>query len=289
MNTSTTSKPSNSSADEVAHTGLGQDLAVFYRAQPERRRLLRMLVLAGVAPASLLACMGRPGDPPPMGQKNQFPDAVAGSCTVIPSETEGPFPGDGTNGANALTIAGMVRRDIRSTITNTGVTGTVAAGVPLTISLQLKKGDQNCASLVGYVVYVWHCDRDGNYSMYSRSVKDENYLRGVLVADADGKVSFSTIFPGCYDGRYPHVHFEVFPSLDKAVSGRNMVKTSQLTFTESVFSAVYASSGYASSAKNLADTSLAKDMVFSDGVNLQIAATTGSVPAGYVATLQVVV
>jgi protocatechuate 3,4-dioxygenase beta subunit len=224
-----------------------------------------------------------------MGEKNQHPDVLAGSCTVIPSETEGPFPGDGTNGANALTIAGMVRRDIRSTITSTGAAGAVAAGVPLTINLQLKKGDQNCTSLAGYVVYAWHCDRDGNYSMYSSSVKNENYLRGVQVADADSNVSFATIFPGCYDGRYPHVHFEVFPSLDKAVSGRNMVKTSQLTFTESVFSAIYASNGYAASAKNFADTSLTKDMVFSDGANLQIAATTGSVAAGYVATLQVVV
>lgn len=281
----------NTTSPEIAasHTGLAQDLAVFYRAQPERRKLLRLLALGGVAPASLVACFGRPGGPPPMGEKNLHPDALAGSCTVIPSETEGPFPGDGTNGANALTIAGMVRRDIRASIPANGGVANVASGVPLTITLQLKKGDQNCASLAGYAVYAWHCDRDGNYSMYSRSVKDENYLRGVQVADADGKVSFTTIFPGCYDGRYPHVHFEVFPSLDKAVSGRNMVKTSQLTFTESVYADIYASSGYASSAKNLADTSLSQDMVFSDGASLQIAGTTGSVAAGYVAMLQLVV
>lgn len=273
----------------TSHTGLAQDLAVFYRAQPERRRLLRILALGSIAPASLMACMGRPGGPPPMGQKNLNPEALAGSCTVVPSETEGPFPGDGTNGANALTIAGMVRRDIRASIPANGGVANIAAGVPLTITLQLKKGDQNCASLAGYVVYAWHCDRDGNYSMYSRSVKDENYLRGVQVADTDGKVSFNTIFPGCYSGRYPHVHFEVFPSLDKAVSGRNMVKTSQLTFSESVYTDIYASNGYAASAKNFVDTSLSRDMVFSDGASLQIAATTGSVAAGYVATLQVVI
>lgn len=272
-------------AKDHAHSGLSQDLEVLYRAMPERRRLLRMLAVAGVAPASLTAW----GAPAPLAANSPHPEAQRGGCPVIPSETAGPFPGDGTNGANALTIAGMVRRDIRSSINGGTGAGNVAAGVPLSISLQLKKGDQHCTSLAGYVVYVWHCDRDGNYSMYSRSVQNENYLRGVQVADKDGNLSFTTIFPGCYNGRYPHVHLEIFPSLDKAVSGRNMVKTSQLTFTESVFADVYASPGYASSLRNYAGTSLSRDMVFSDGASLQIAATTGSVAAGYKAALQVAI
>ncbi len=277
--------PPKASHIDAAHTGLAQDLLAFSAIQHGRRRMLSMLAVASVAPASLVACMGRP----PMGEKNQHPDALSGSCTVIPAETQGPFPGDGTNGANALTIAGMVRRDIRATIASTGAAAGIAAGVPLTIQLQLKLGSQNCSALAGYAVYIWHCDRDGNYSMYSSPIKGENYLRGVQVADANGHVSFTTVFPGCYDGRYPHVHFEIFESLDKAITGKNSLKTSQLTFTESVFPAVYASGGYAASAKNLTDTSLAKDMVFSDGASLQIAATSGNVADGYTASLQVVI
>jgi hypothetical protein len=82
----------------------------------------------------------------------------------------------------------------------------------------------------GATVYLWHCDRDGNYSMYSSGMTPENYLRGVQEADADGVVTFTTIFPGCYDGRMPHVHFEVYPTLAKAASAANRIKTSQFTF-----------------------------------------------------------
>jgi hypothetical protein len=125
--------------------------------------------------------------------------------------------------------------------------------------------------------------------MYSSGITNENYLRGVQVADANGNVSFTTIFPGCYSGRYPHVHFEVFPSLAQATTGNSDVKTSQFTFTDSVFSAIYASSGYSASAGNLSGTSLSRDNVFSDGAGLQVASTSGSVPGGYTASLQVAV
>src|SRR5262245_1333693 len=41
-------------------------------------------------------------------------DGGGGTCTAIPEETAGPYPGDGSNGANALAISGIVRSDIRS-------------------------------------------------------------------------------------------------------------------------------------------------------------------------------
>lgn len=37
-----------------------------------------------------------------------------GGCETIPSETAGPFPGDGSNGPNVLREAGIVRSDIRT-------------------------------------------------------------------------------------------------------------------------------------------------------------------------------
>lgn len=259
-----------------AHGGLNQDLEVLFRAMPDRRRLLRMMSVGAVAPVALLAC----GDGTTSSSAST--SSSGGSCSIIPSETAGPFPGDGTNGPNSLTMSGIVRSNIKGSLT----TSNVAAGVPLTINLKLV--NSGCTNLAGYAVYLWHCDKDGNYSMYG-NVAGESYLRGVQVTDAGGNVSFSTIFPGCYSGRYPHVHFEVYPSLAVATSGNSDVKTSQFTFTDSVFAAVYASSGYSGSAGNLAATSLSRDGVFSDGSSLQVATTAGSVSGGYTASLQIAV
>ena len=139
----------------------------------------------------------------------------------------------------------------------------------------------------GAAVYAWHADAEGRYSMYSEGVEDENYLRGVQEADADGRLTFTTVFPGCYDGRWPHVHFEVYPSLADATAAQNRQRTSQLAFPQDTCEQVYASDGYPASAENLARVSLDSDMVFSDGYSLQLATMTGSVEDGFTATLRV--
>ncbi len=141
----------------------------------------------------------------------------------------------------------------------------------------------------GYAVYLWHCDRDGNYSMYSSAVADENYLRGVQETDADGNVTFTTIFPGCYSGRWPHIHFEVYPSLASATNGSNKIATSQLALPEDACDEVYATSGCSMSVVNLSMTSLATDMVFQDGATLETPAVSGSASSGMEATLTVAV
>ena len=212
------------------------------------------------------------------------PDAGdLGSCSTIPEETAGPFPGDGTNGKNALTLDGIVRQDIRSSIGASGV----ATGVPLTVTLALV--DAATCELANHAVYIWHCDRDGNYSMYSAAIAGENYLRGVQVSDAEGRVTFTTVFPGCYDGRWPHIHFEVYATLADTTSGRNAVATSQLALPKSTCETVYATAGYASSASNLTRTSIASDNVFGDDDGVfQVPAISGSV-AGFDAQLVVAV
>jgi protocatechuate 3,4-dioxygenase beta subunit len=214
--------------------------------------------------------------------------AVAGGGTVevggpIPEETGGPFPGDGTNGPNVLTETGVVRSDITRSI---GSASGVAEGVPLSIELTLADASTG-AVLPGAAVYLWHCDREGGYSMYG-DVADENHLRGVQAADANGRLSFRSIFPAAYDGRWPHIHFEVFDSLDQATTGRNAIRTSQLALPEDVCDEVYASAeGYEASVGNLDRTSLGSDNVFRDGVDLQLASVTGSTSAGYTASLVV--
>jgi protocatechuate 3,4-dioxygenase beta subunit len=158
-------------------------------------------------------------------------DTVASSCTGqqrIPNETAGPYPGDGTNGPNVLVMSGVIRSDIRSSFG--GMSGT-APGVPLTVILRLVSAS-TCQPLAGYAVYLWHCTRDGGYSLYTSGFTSQNYLRGIQDADASGQVTFQTIYPGCYSGRWPHIHFEVFPSLSTSNSAGNKVATSQRTLRD---------------------------------------------------------
>jgi len=185
----------------------------------------RRMVLGLFAEVGLAALTGCGGDDTPAASASSSAPASAtsaaaattsataaatGDCEEIPQETAGPYPGDGSNGPNVLTQSGIVRSDIRSSF---GSASGTAAGVPTTVTLTITDAAKNCAALAGAAVYLWHCDRDGHYSMYSESVENQNYLRGVQQTDASGKVTFQTIFPACYSGRWPHMHFEVYPSL----------------------------------------------------------------------------
>ncbi len=204
----------------------------------------------------------------------------SGECATVPEETGGPYPGDGSNGPNALALSGIVRADLRQSFA--GSTGT-AEGIPLTLQLTLTNSGNACSPLAGYAIYLWHCDKDGKYSMYDLTA--QNYLRGVQETDSNGMLSFKTIFPGCYAGRMPHAHFEIYPSVAKASAYGNRVKTSQLAFPVDACNAVYATNGYSASAANFARTSFAQDMVFSDGTALQMTSVTGNVNDGYLAEL----
>ena len=158
------------------------------------------------------------------------------------------------------------------------------------MTVKLKVYDLNgddATPLAGAAVYLWHCDRGGNYSMYDGDAVNENYLRGVQEAADDGTLEFTTIFPACYAGRWPHMHFEVYESLDAATNGSNKLRTSQLALPQDVCETVYATEGYEQSVSNLAQVSLDCDGIFSDGYSLQMAKLTGSVEEGYVATLNV--
>jgi protocatechuate 3,4-dioxygenase beta subunit len=203
----------------------------------------------------------------------------------IPEETAGPYPGDGSNGPDVLSESGVVRSDIT---TSFGSASGVAEGVPLTLRFRVYDltGD-DVEVMAGAAIYAWHCDRDGAYSMYDGAARDENYLRGVQESDADGWVEFTTIFPGCYAGRWPHVHFEVYESLAAATSVSNKLRTSQLAFPQDVCEEVYATAGYESSVTNLTGVSLDSDGIFSDGYSLQMASMEGSVTDGLTATLNV--
>jgi protocatechuate 3,4-dioxygenase beta subunit len=196
--------------------------------------------------------------------------------TEIAYETAGPFPGDGSNGPNALAQSGVVRGDIRKSF---GDASGTAPGVPTTVEMTLLDVAGGGTPLAGAAVYIWHCTRDGQYSMYDDDAAGENFLRGVQESGNDGKVSFTTIFPGAYAGRWPHIHFEVYDSVDAATASGSKLKTSQIALPPKACEQAYAADGYEQSVQNLAQGSLDSDMVFSDGYAGQLATASGSVEA----------
>jgi protocatechuate 3,4-dioxygenase beta subunit len=257
-----------------------------------RRRVLQALGFGAVSAGmfTIVGCQptgsaASAGATPGTGATAGSSFAAGAACDVIPEETAGPYPGDGTNGPDVLTESGIVRQDIRSSIA--GASG-VADGVGLTIRLRIVDASKDCAPMAGAAVYLWHCTREGKYSMYSQGVENENFLRGVQATGADGVASFTSVFPGCYSGRWPHIHFEVYPDVASAADASRKIATSQIAMPEETCKQAYGQGGYEASVSNLAQTSLARDMVFGDdgGVH-QLGSMSGSISAGLTVDLQV--
>jgi protocatechuate 3,4-dioxygenase beta subunit len=247
--------------------------------------LTSLLAACGVTPTDAEASPSATATASPTATPTASATAAASEpVSEVPDETGGPYPGDGSNGVNVLDDSGIVRSDIRSSF---GASTTAAQGVPLTIALTVRDAATG-AALVGKGVYLWHCDQAGRYSLYSSGAENENYLRGVQQTDASGTVTFTSIYPACYSGRWPHIHFEVYSDVANAVASGPIVKTSQIALPEEVNGLVYATSGYEQSVRNVSQVSLASDNVFSDDGGIhQIASMSGSVGGGYTAALTI--
>lgn len=200
------------------------------------------------------------------GQKT---NDVADSCVLIPTETAGPFPLDLT--ANTT----YFRQDIRES----------KAGVQLNLKMKII-GLANCEPMENLRVNIWHCDKDGLYSGYDQQNNAGQagltYLRGYQMTDAYGEVDFVTIFPGWYNGRICHIHFQVYVS-------SNYAAISQMTFDIATKNAIYAAN---SSVYTKGDDpmTLSSDNIFSDGYVYQIATLTeNTTTGGYDAYLEVTV
>lgn len=227
----------------------------------KRKDFLRGIGLAGVS--TFLP------SPKSLAGPVTFNSALGGPvCTLIPSETQGPFPLDLT--ANTT----FFRQDIRESKT----------GVQLNLKMKIF-GVDNCAPMPNVRVNIWHCDKDGLYSGYSQQNNQGQagltYLRGYQIADANGEVNFVTIFPGWYTGRICHIHFQVYVSSVYAA-------VSQMTFPIDVKNSIYTnnSSLYTKGADPM---TLASDNIFSDGYNFQLATLTPNSSGGYDAYLEVAV
>jgi protocatechuate 3,4-dioxygenase beta subunit len=278
--------------EDIYDQGLAFDLETLL----DRRRMLKLVGYSGLG-AGLIALVGC--GPPGAGASTAPGASAAASsaasaaasgatteeCAVIAEETAGPFPGDGSNGPDVLSQSGVVRPDIRSSF---GEFSGTAEGVPLTIKLAIQDASNGCAPLAGAAVYAWHCDREDRYSLYSDGVTDQNYLRGVQEAGSDGVVTFTSTFPGCYAGRWPHIHFEVYKDLAAATDDANKIATSQVALPEAACTAVYATAGYEQSVGNLQQVSLTSDNVFrDDGGARQLGTAGGDVSSGYTVELAV--
>jgi len=194
----------------------------------------------------------------------------SGTCTVTPSETAGPFP---TKDPSALSMI-----DITSDRT----------GVPMTIKITVQDKSNNCEALQDAIVDIWHCDRDGYYSEYGGSgmqsvnLQAYHFLRGRQVTDSNGQVGFTSIFPGWYSGRAPHIHVHIYNS-----SGNSLLVT-QIAFPTAVCNTVYTTATQYYT-RGTQDTSNASDNVFSDSVENEMSVVTGNISDGYALTHTIVV
>ncbi|MBL0888370.1 intradiol ring-cleavage dioxygenase [Myceligenerans indicum] len=257
--------------EEVVDQGLRFDVGTLV----DRRRVLALLGI-GLGTAGLAACS--------TGSGSSGDAAATTADGEIPDETAGPYPGDGSNGPDVLEDSGIVRSDIRSSLGG----GTTATGVPMTLSLTVLDMANDDAPFQDVAVYVWHCDAAGGYSMYSEGLEDETYLRGVQTTDADGTATWTSIVPACYTGRWPHIHFEVYPGTGSIDDSANAIATSQVALPEDVCRTVYALDEYAGSTANLDQISLDTDNVFGDdGGALQLATVSGDTDSGYTVSLTI--
>lgn len=274
--------------------GLETDL----KTMVKRRHLLGLGgVMFGAAAINLAGCGGSSSSDTSgtssggSGTGGGSGGGTAGDCVVASSETAGPYPADGSNSANGsvanvLQQSGVVRTDIRTSI---GALNGTAEGVEMEITMNLVNVNDSCATLEGYAIYFWHATREGTYSIYEDAT--QNYLRGVGVTDVNGQVTFTSIFPGCYNGRFPHVHFEVYRNITEATLYANSVLTSQFALPEDACNEVYALGSYDPSASNFSRISIASDNVFSDNstaqMNAQTPSLSGSNATSYIGELTI--
>lgn len=187
----------------------------------------------------------------------------AGSCTLSPSETAGPYP--------IKTPSDLVRENIISD----------RSGIALLITLTVQDQSNDCQPMQGVFVDLWHCDAEGNYSEYgSAEYVSKHFLRGRQTTDSSGKVSFISIFPGWYPGRAPHIHVEVLDA------NGNSIRVTQIAFPKDVCDTVYATSGY----NGTADTTNTSDNVFANSLTGNMAdSLTGNTTQGYTLLKTIVV
>ena len=135
-----------------------------------------------------------------------------------------------------------------------------------------------CAAVANANVEIWHVDAAGNYSQYG-SQAAQTFLRGIQTTDNSGEVTFTTIYPGWYQGRATHIHLEV------TLNGRS-VKATQIAFPETINNTVHRTGSYAAG-RGTNPVSNLSDGIFADSLSSELITPAGDVTTGYTASVQV--
>ncbi|HSC07481.1 MAG TPA: hypothetical protein VLD59_11700 [Steroidobacteraceae bacterium] len=145
-------------------------------------------------------------------------------CVVTPSATEGPYFVDHALHRSDLTAGTRLPAVVRA--------------LPLALNLNVYRvAASGCVPLVGAQVDLWHADAEGVYSNLAREgTPDERYLRGYQLTDSTGAAHFTTIYPGWYRGRTPHIHFKI--------RGKGYEFTSQWYFDDAISDQVFTTAPY---------------------------------------------
>jgi protocatechuate 3,4-dioxygenase beta subunit len=220
-----------------------------------RREAIAMMSAAGAAFA--LGCGEGTTSPTSTTTGTTSSGSTDAVCAVTPTETVGPYP----------SLTDLFRSDIRED----------RSGTPLTLTITVVNTNNGCSPVANANVEIWQCDAAGNYSEYGNS-RAETFLRGIQTTDSSGQVTFTTVYPGWYQGRATHIHVEV-------VRNGSSVKVTQIAFPESINSAVYATGVYASRGSN--PTSNTSDGIFADSLTSELATVTGDAAGGLSATFRI--
>jgi len=155
------------------------------------------------------------------------------TCVTAPEVTEGPYYVNNE----------LVRGDI--TESQQGVKLLMDFGVMDT---------STCTPMNNTFVEIWHANALGLYGAYSTSTVNrlETWLRGGWYTDANGIVEISTIYPGYYTGRAPHIHIMVHKDWTQSANGTlvshagTVVHIGQAFFPENWNDQVYRTAPYPS-------------------------------------------
>ncbi|HEX2341521.1 MAG TPA: intradiol ring-cleavage dioxygenase [Vicinamibacterales bacterium] len=225
-----------------------------------RRQALGLLGAAAGAGVLSGACSS---DSPTSPSATTSTTTTNAACAVTPTETIGPYP----------SLTDLFRSDIREG----------RSGLPVNLTITVVNSGNACAPVPTANVEIWQCDAEGHYSQYSQQGYDgraQTFLRGIQTTDSNGRVTFTTVYPGWYQGRATHIHVEV------TINGAS-VKATQIAFPDNTNAAVYATGVYASRGNN--PTSNARDNIFADSLSSEMATVVGDTTNGYTATFTVAI
>jgi len=237
----------------------------------KRTEFLKRLGMTSMTLPLLMSCANN-DDTNPTEEINS--EDTAADCTLTNSETAGPFPTKNPSSLERMDITGD------------------RTGIELDIEITILDQSAGCLPLQDALVDIWHCDKDGYYSEYGGTgmqqadFTNNHFLRGRQVTDANGKVAFTSIFPGWYSGRATHIHVHIYNA-----DGNSLLVT-QIAFPEGSNSAVNqvnasSENGYT---KGMSGYTLnSNDNVFSDGVSNELANISGSISEGFRLTHSIVV